>query len=259
MENRTFLNISASECAVVYQEILNNSNKTWDAGLRMAETGEFGLATSLAIISIEEMVKALVVFFDSQGFEFRRVKGIKSIFANHQLRYFIAFLMFVLSLVGDELIKLVKKVNEDPKRMTDWMEKIKLNDAYLEGILFKYLLRKLVIIKKELDWFSKVDIFRQKGFYCDYEDRLKSPLNISEDEYNQLIARLEKVKNVGSELVLVFSSKNGEGHKNLEKLRRHMKDNDLYSKIEMILSNTRKARKTPFDLLKQNFVSAKSK
>lgn len=252
MESKTFLNISKEECSIIYKKIIENSDNKWNSGKKIAETKEYGTATSLAIISIEELVKALIVFFDGYGFEFRKVKGIKSIFENHQLRYFIAFIMFVLNLVGEELIKFLQKFHDNPEEMIKTMERMTSNEKQLNQIGFRYLLRKMVLVKNEFDWFAKVDLFRQEGFYSDYENQLKSPISINENDYNQLILRLEKVRVVGRELISSFESKNPEAQKNRERLKMYFKDKQIYDKISNALNSTKQSKATPFEFIKMN-------
>jgi AbiV family abortive infection protein len=257
MENKTFLNISKEECSIVYKKIIDNSNNKWNSCKSIAETKEYGTAISLAIISIEELVKALIVFFDGHGFEFRKIKGIKSIFANHQLRYFIAFIMFVMGLMGEELIKFIQKFHDNPEEMTKTMERMTSDEKFLNQIGFRYLLRKMVLVKNEFDWFSKVDLFRQEGFYSDYENQLKTPISINEEDYNQMVLRLEKVRTVGKELISSFESTNVEAQKNLERLRMHFKDKEIYDKISNVLTTTRQSKTTPFELIKKNISSSR--
>lgn len=71
-------------------------------------------ACSFAIISTEELVKAFIVFWDGQGFNFRKIKGMSTIFRNHRIRYFILFLLYVMGLLNDELRKLMSTVIQKP-------------------------------------------------------------------------------------------------------------------------------------------------
>lgn len=252
MASKTFLTISKKECSTVYKNILDNSDKKWESGKKLADTGEYGGATSLAIISIEELVKGLIVFIDGQGFDFRRVKGMKSIFENHQIRYLIAFSMFVMGLAGEELVKLVQSFKGRPQELTTLMNKIKTDKEFLRTTGTRYVLKKLVVLKNEFDWFSRVDIFRQDGFYCDYDEQLKNPISITEEDYRHVISRLEKVRLVGKALIDSFDTKDEVYLEHIRKMKRDFKAKRFYDKIGESLATVRQSRESPFDLIKNS-------
>src|SRR4051812_38270732 len=101
MSSKTFLTIPKKECLEVYKTILKNSDNKWESGKKLADIGDFGGATSFALISVEELIKALIVFLDGKGFEFRSLKGIDTFFKNHKIRYIIAYAMFAMNLFTD--------------------------------------------------------------------------------------------------------------------------------------------------------------
>lgn len=257
MASKTFLTISKKECAVVYKDILSNSDKKWESGEKLADNEEYGGATSLAIISVEELVKGLIVFFDGQGFDFRRVKGMKSIFENHQIRYLIAFSMFVMGFVGEELVKLAQSFKGRPQEFLILTNRIKTDKEFLRTTGTRFMLKKLVVLKNEFDWFSRVDIFRQDGFYCDYEEQLKNPISITKEDYQHVISRLEKVRLVGKTLIESFDTTDKIYLDHFAKMKRDFMTNKLYDKIGESLATVRQSRDNPFDLIKKNMAKNK--
>lgn len=253
MSNKTFLTISRKECLVVYREILENSDKKWDASKKLADIGEYGGATSMAIISIEELIKALMVFLDGKGFEFRNVKGMEAIFNHHQIRYFLAFAMFIMCLFGDELLKFIEKLLKDPDGVIKLNEENKKDKDFFYKNMRFYILRKVILIKEEFNWFSNVDVFRQDGFYCDYDDQLKNPIKITKDEYDGVFQRLERVKKVGIALIDGFNEQDELITEQFDIIKCDFKQNDVYKKIADFLAKMRKTRQSPFDLIKQSF------
>lgn len=256
MSSKTFLTISKKECLIVYKDILANSNKKWESGKHLSLIGDFSSATSMAIISIEEMVKALVVYLDGNGFEFRKVKGMDKVFNHHQIRYLIAYIMFVISLFGEDLIRFIETVRENPSEITKISEALKQNkDEFFEKNLKVYFLRKLVLLEREFSWFSQVDVFRQDGFYSNYEEHLTNPITISKYDYKQVFQRLEKVRKVGAEIITAFEIKDESVIENLKKVKIEFKQMKFYSHIEKSLAIIRQSRENPFDIVKSNFVS----
>jgi AbiV family abortive infection protein len=254
MINKSLATISRKECRDVYKEILENSDQKWNEGKLLSGTKSYGTATSLAIISIEELIKALIIFFDGIGFEFRRVKGMNRFFKHHQIRYFIAYSMFVLSLIGDEFFVFLSKMRNNPEEAENLIEELE-NDNELMIKKFKYYgLRKFVILSKEFKWFSQTDIFRQEGFYSDYKDQIKNPMKITETHYFEVIQRLEKVRNVCKELIKTFDSQSEVVEKLCNTLKIDFKKKNYYGFIERNLKTMQEKRKTPFDLIRNQFL-----
>lgn len=234
---------------MVYVEMLKNSDSNWQSANQLAANGDYGRAISLSIISVEELVKALVVYFDSKGFHLRKVKGIKVLFKTHQIRYFIAYGMFVMSVFSDELRKFVLQFHNDPNVMDSWAALMK-DEKLLDKKMKYYVFRKIILLRRELDWFSQVDLFRQEGFYCDYVDRLKNPINISPEDFSYARQRLAKVRKFGKELIDAYNEDTETTREYIIKMRNDFKDKNHYGKIEAALKFLKDARMLPFEFIK---------
>lgn len=254
MSSKTFLTISKNECLFVYKQILSNSDAKWKSGINLGALGDYGGATSIAIISIEELIKALIVFFDGKGFELRRVKGMDVLFKQHQIRYVIAYTMFVMSLFGDELIKFIMEYREKPQALIAFMEEMKSDKDIFERKMKFYLFRKIIVLRKEFEWFSKADLFRQDGFYCDYDEQLKNPIAISLDDYQIVFQRLEKVRIFGKGIIDAFNSNEEIYNEQIERFRQDFRQKDYYTKIAYSLATLRQTKMSPFDLFKESFI-----
>ena len=253
MDNKTFLNISESECLIVYKEILKNSDMLWESGKILANSGNYGQGISSSIISIEELIKTIIVLFDAKGFELRKIKGISSFFRSHEIRYVVAYSMFAICLFGEDLLKALKRMKKEPAWMLKLNEERKNDKDFFEKRLRFYVLRKFITLRRELNWFSKVDLFRQEGFYCDYKSTLKTPIQISETDFTEVIKRLEKVKSVGKGLIQALESDDEEYLKRFSDFIIDFKKNQYADKIANALAVIRKTRKPPFELLKEMF------
>lgn len=253
MNHKSFINISKKECLLVYKEILENSNSKWHASQKLAEINELGSATSLSIISIEELIKALILLFDGHGFEIRNIKGVDTLFKNHQIRYFLAFGMSLINIFGNEVINLLNHLIHNPNEIKRISDLLKNDNDYILKKLNYYFLRKLIVIKIELEWFSQIDILRQDGFYCDYEDYLKTPLKITPENYNDIIIRLNKVREIGHTIIEMFEKEDTFTLIEVNKIRRTFKSENYYKKLESQLDKFRRTRKTPFEEIQNYF------
>jgi AbiV family abortive infection protein len=255
MNTKSFINISKKECVEICTDICENSEKHWRSGRLLAEKGDYGTAISVSIISIEELIKALILALDSAGFEFRKVKGVNTFFKNHEMRYVIAYFMFVISLLGEELIILVKKHNENPQKTQQIFYDIKKDEISFINRFGFYLKRKIIILRNELRWFSKIDLFRQEGFYCDYNNRFKTPVRISAKEYTEVFERLAKVRRLCRFLIRELKKNDDKEKKQFDEIRKLMKTENYYEKIEYALSSVKCNRKRAFDAIFDHFRS----
>ncbi len=70
---KTFFNIDRKECGLAYLETIRNANKHIEIAESLQTSREYGVAISHLIIGSEEVVKALILYMDSVGFNFRQV------------------------------------------------------------------------------------------------------------------------------------------------------------------------------------------
>ncbi|MBO9204201.1 MULTISPECIES: AbiV family abortive infection protein [Niastella] len=250
MDSRNFSTISKEECVVAYEALLENSDAKWKAAKVNASLGEYGIASSLCVVSIEELIKAILLCQDSLGFEFRRVKGMDVFFKNHLIRYYIAYWLFTMGWAMNELLGFIKKLRENPEWAISFMEEIKSENIFEQKMKF-YLLRQLILLKRELDWFSKIDNIRQDGFYAGYNGKLINPINISQEQYNDVKLKLSIVRKIGRSFITQIANKDKVIIDLIEEKRIEFKSKDHYSKIAIMLKDLRASRNSPFDLFKQ--------
>lgn len=249
MDSKSFVTISREECGIVYKQIIDNSNKKWSSAKILAENGDFGGAASFCIISIEELIKALIIFLDSKGFEFRRIKGSNSLFEQHRIRFVLTYLMFGISIFGEELMRFVSKVHENPQEIKKLNDLMKFDKEKFDKLINSYLLRKFVLMKQELKWFSEIELFRQKGFYCDFSDELETPLSISQTDYEGLFRRLKSVKKVIHKMVIMFNSNEVEVVQKIEQIRIGIKKDKGYESLKQMLGKVKGREANPFNLI----------
>lgn len=247
MANNNFLTISKAECEAAYKVILNNSDQKWETSELIANSGDYASACSLSIISLEELVKALIVFFDGQGFNFRNIKGMNAIFRNHRIRYFLLFFLYAMGLLNDELVKLISKIiKKPPSVLSRYNESIVWKKGYKSNIE-KYILQKADELRIEIERFSKVDALRQASLYTDYDDGLKTPVTFSNEDYEILHYRLSKAREVGKSIISSFAYNDEDTIKSIETLKRDFVKNEYYLNIENAFRYMNDTRLNPFD------------
>ncbi len=249
--SKRFSSLTTKECADAYKSMYATAESEWEAGKQLAASGKYGNATALLIISIEEYVKSLLIFFDSKGFHFRNTKGVAVFFRNHQIRYVIAFVMSVMNLFGEEMKKALLWVKANPEKVTQLHKDMNEQEQFFEQRFGYYLKRKLVYILREFAWFKNADLFRQEGFYCDYKDFLKTPLQLSKDEFNEVYVRLEKVRDVGKFLIQGIESSDASVQEQIRKLKSDFKTRQYYQKISNALEALSKSKQNPFAYIEQ--------
>jgi AbiV family abortive infection protein len=238
MKNKAFANFTNNDCLEHYSEFLINSEKKRKDADILAKAGSYDTAISLAIISLEEMIKGILVLADGCGFKFRRIKGINTLFRNHDIRYFIAFGLFSVSLVEEDFMKFMAFIINNPSEILNLIQKMENNDPVIEKKLKWFLLRKFSLLKKEFAWFYKVNIFRQDGFYWNFH---KTKITI--ENYLDVTRRIDKVRQYGD--VIIPTIKSG----GYAALTTTFQAEDYYSKIENVLGILSRSKQSPFDLI----------
>lgn len=253
MASKTFLTINRNESHATHLSIIENSDIKWKSSLIAADQRDYGSATALAIISVEEIIKALVVSLDGKGFRFREVSGFDTLFKNHQIRYFIAYGMFVVWVFGEDFKALFSKFSNKPEAFINFSMKLFSNDTEINRQIELYSLNKFEQMKTEYDWFSKLDVFRQDGFYCDFDDYLKSPIQITLEEYSKLCDRMNAVRGVVKELIVSIWSEEEVYSSHIEMMKKFMIEKGVYKHIENGLKDIRVARTNPFEVVARKF------
>ena len=243
--------LTITECFNRYEEMMKNSDLRWRSAKLLAQNEDYGGAIRDHITSMEEMIKGLIMFMDSQGFQFRTVDGMDTIIRkSHSIRHFIGFTMFIMNIFMDDLKGMIIKIRKAPSTVL----KYKGNIKGIEPILKKYALRKFVIIQKEFHWFAKVESLRQEGSHVDYDPQIKSPLNITLEEYKEVYKRLKNVRIVTKDIIKTFDSDDngGEMIKGIQEFQQEFITEGWYLKMQEPLKLLKK-KKNPFDIVQTFF------
>lgn len=248
MSNNSFFSLPREKLIELYPVIINNSDEQYQTALDINAKNKPGIAIPHLLISSEELIKALVILLDAKGFKFRTIKGMDIFFRNHEIRFFISSLIFILSLFGDDLFSMLDSMKKDPTKATTLLTNFKNNDMVSMNKLKWYYLRKLVLIEAEMKWFSKAELFRQNGFYVDMKGNLLSPLSITAEEFNETKIRIDRVNKSIKYIIDGLESEEDMIKEEIEQLKVTFETNNYYELISKELENMRKGRKSFFDV-----------
>ena len=204
--HRTFHNLSPKECLTIYPEIIKNSDTNWRASEILANNQIYGQAISLAILSIEENIKAILIMLDGRGFRLRGIKGFKGVLEDHHMRYYLSFIMSAGYVMGNKMLylfDLVRFPGKNPSLLAKLMLMMN-NRELLENFAIEKLKLFFDEIACELDWFNQLDDKRKAGLYVDFKDKLLSPEDYGLEDYSEVYQKLSKVKIVCKNLIEAF-------------------------------------------------------
>lgn len=210
-----FLNISPKNSKVLHEPIYKNALKLRKDALLIAEVNKsFPSATSLLILSSEEVIKSILVLLHSQGYKTYLIKDSKKFFSDHRVRHQLAQLM---ELSTGILESIEKKESNEP--VTLLKTKSEFWNGLVNGILEIALASKPFLdsaqrVKKLMEFNDK----KNQGLYVDFRDKLLIPqIEISESDFIETRLIVNRIFNVYKGLKIIFHPK----------VQNHFKNDDI--------------------------------
>lgn len=253
MSSNSFFSIPPAKLIKLYPEIIKNSDLQYQTAIEIADNGKPGIAIPHLLISTEELIKALVVVLDAKGFKFRSIPGMEVFFKNHEIRFFLSSIIFVFTIFGDDFKKFMGENRSDFTRAKGLLNGYKNNEPDTINSIKRYLLRKFIIIREEIKWFSQAEIFRQNGFYVDMKGNLISPLNISQNQFEEAKRRINRVNKAIKYIIEIAVSKDQAMKEEVKRLIIQFDEKKYYDMISKELNNMRKGRKSFFEAFYSKF------
>ncbi len=189
---RGFLNINANECGIAFPVAKQNAETHFRCSQILSEAKEYANAIAHLILGSEELIKALVLFLESKGFDLRKVQGYKKLFHDHKVRHsmikeFYSVIMFLKSLVHIEN----KKRHEN-----SMLYYIKAATNVIWGVIASI---------ENYEWWNKADGLKQSCFYVDYDAGIVTPSSITVDEYKQASLHIFELQQDIRVIIVAFS------------------------------------------------------
>ncbi len=229
-----------------FKELFKNSNQKWKSAQTLAETKDYGSAISLSITSIEELIKSIINVLDARGFELKRIIGMESMLRDHQVKHITALSISIIGVIGEDFIHLLQMFKEKPNELFKLLKSIQ-KDGPDHSKLKGYVLKKIIVFKNEFKWFSKLEQMRREGLYCDFNGKLKSPMQINHDDYLEVHYKLKKIHDFGK--IIIESYLDNSYEDLLKDVLHQVKSNNIYEQISQSIVEKRKSRKNPFNII----------
>ena len=230
--NKSFMMLTKKECIEASIIIQSNADNLYNDAKILANNKSYGHATSLLIHSTEESMKAFILFLDGNGFQFRnRVDGISNLFVNHKLRYGLAMLLSILHIFSEDIKQLIPKIVNSTKLTFDFVK----DKEQLGDLLLKYIQTRIKTVILEVSWFSKAEFFRQDGFYVDYIDEIKTPLQIKETDFKAVLLRIDGLRSFLHDYIKSFDTNDKKILKGIENLKEQFISENWYEKIAKVI------------------------
>ncbi len=211
----TFINLSVQQSKDIDYSIYKNARQLRKDALLIAEINKsFPSATSLLILSSEEVIKSILVLLHSQGYKTYLIKDSKKFFSDHRVRHQLAQLM---ELSIGILESFEKKASNEP--VTLLKTKSEFWNGLVNGILeialaSKPFLDSALRVKKLMEFNDK----KNQGLYVDYRDKLLIPeIEISESDFIETRLIVNRIFNVYKGLKIIFHPK----------VQNHFKNDDI--------------------------------
>jgi AbiV family abortive infection protein len=197
-----FINLSIEESGNTYPSIFKNALQLKKDARTLAENNKsFSSANSLLILSFEEVVKSIVVFLHSEGFDVYKIKTAKKIFSDHSFKHSIAQIFEIIIGFSDMFLK-YKKIE-------------KSNETFSEDITTNTLLNLFVDFRESATPMTEAsdrstlienfNINKNKGLYTDYRNELQiSSQQITEKIYNETLEVVERLFRFYRSLIIQF-------------------------------------------------------
>lgn len=240
--------LSDSDCQDLFEAIMQNSERRWQSAELLANNQDYGGAIRDLITSMEEMIKSIIMLADTKGFEFRKIENMDFIIRrSHSIRHLIGLLMLIFNIFIDDFKKVIEKFHESP---SEFLLIVK-NKPFVETLLKKYLVEKIIIFQEEFKWFSKVEITRQQSTHVDLGEEIISPISLTSDDYQEVFSRMNNVKKLGSDFISSLTSDDKDFNQQLADLQKQFIDEDWYETISSFIESTKNGKKNPFGLIEK--------
>lgn len=186
-----FLNISPKNSKSLHEPIYKNADKLRKDALLIAKDNKsYSTATSLLVLSSEEVIKAILVLLHSEGFNVYKIKDAKKFFSDHKVRHELAKL---LEIVNGFIESGIEFENNERSKVESFKNET-FNEVF--GII-KDLVKSAKPFIKSGERINALKVFndnKNKGLYTDYRETLLIPsLVITEEVFHRSIDIVERI------------------------------------------------------------------
>jgi len=252
---KNFQTLNKKECREASVECFLHAESKYKDAILLASSQSYGNGISNLILCLEETMKGLVLALDADGFQFRsKVKGIKGLFENHKLRYFLGFVMSSVHIISQDFVSMILMGKEDPKKLLKLAKSFKSNPKIIENY-FVNIMHKLQV---EIDWFSQLNEKRESGMYVGYKGVMKSPNSITQKDFNLFINRIDIVRSSASLITETFKKDVDELSVESDKIRKTFTEEKYYVHLGVLIKIINDRKTDSFNDLYTNLEELKN-
>ncbi len=220
MQEITFINLSKEKSKDLHLDIFENAKSLKsDSSVLVIVNESYSSASSLLILSSEEVIKAILVLLHSQGYKVYLLKDAKGFFKNHEIRHALHMLietgMFLFETVDKwESRKLKKQPSKTSKK---WLNNTLqfLSDA-------AFVMSNVSTAMNRVEAIRKFNDLKNSGFYVDYKNEILIPQKtIVQEDYNSILDTSNRLTLFYKQLRILFhpSITNHLSHDKVEELK----------------------------------------
>ena len=186
MQEVTFINLSKKDSKDLNIDIFENAKRLKsDSSVLVDVNKSYSSASSLLILSSEEVIKAILVLLHSHGYRVYLLKDAKGFFKNHEIRHSLQMLIET----GMSLFDTIDKwENREIKKQILNTKKKWLNNTlqFLSDAAF--VLSNVSSAINRIEGIKKFNDLKNAGFYVDYRNEILIPQKtVNKEDYNSIL------------------------------------------------------------------------
>tara|TARA_R110001583_G_scaffold91457_2_gene233496 strand:+ start:4030 stop:4749 length:720 start_codon:yes stop_codon:yes gene_type:complete len=221
-----FINLSPKQSENLDKVIYKNALQLKKDAFTLAESRKsYSSATSLLILSSEEVIKATLVLLHNKNCEVYKIKDAKKFFTNHKIRHQIAQLIEMGSAFIEALDIFEKR--KDKKKFLN--SKYKMLNTIVNGFMdFNDTIKPFITSSERIKKLEEFDNLKNQGLYVDYQDKLGIPQeSFNQELFNQTKELTNRIFKFYKGINLIYhpSLKN---HLPERKIKKHQNDLKLF-------------------------------
>ncbi|SFG22628.1 abortive infection protein, AbiV family [Salegentibacter agarivorans] len=213
---QTFFTLSSKQAKDFDKPLYVNARDLLrDASLLVDKNNSYNRATSLLVLSLEELVKAILVKMHSESLQVYDLKDAKFFFSQHKIRHQVAQLLEM----GYAFYEAVEK----------WQKKGRKGPLQSAGKLLQVLLI-AISTNERIKKLKKFNDYKNNGFYVGYRDRLLDPKQeIGESEFYEVKEAWQRCRHFYKLLCIIY-------HPKLENHLSRNRINEIHGDLELFIN-----------------------
>lgn len=171
MKGQGFLNLSPKISEGLDHKVYLNAKRLFNDSQLLCGNSSYSTATSIMILSSEEIIKAFLILLHSKGYKVYQINGAKKFFTSHRVRHEIAELIEV----GAGFYEYFQQREKDLKNPI-FKTRFKTLNTVLNFVqTLSNLKEPIRKTKSRIESLEEFDTWKNIGFYVDYQDGLRIP------------------------------------------------------------------------------------